>query len=52
VGLGEAAREQLAGQLKLAHQLLLALAQAGSLGAVGVDLPLEVPLYADKEKSK
>ena len=52
VGLGQASGQQLVGELILPHDLMFALAPAGSLGAFGADLPLKASLHTDKEEYK
>jgi len=52
VGLSQSSGQQLIGELILAHDLMLALAPAGSFGAFGVDLHLKVSIHTDKEECK
>jgi len=52
VGLGQASGQQFIGELILPHELMLALAPAGSFGAFGVDLHLKESIHTDKEECK
>jgi hypothetical protein len=52
VGLGQASGQQLIGELILPHDLMLALAPAGSLGAFGVNLHLNASIHTDQENYK
>jgi len=52
VGLGQAPGQQLIGELILPHELMFALAPAGSFGAFGVDLHLKASIHTDNEECK
>lgn len=52
VGLGEAAGEQVVGQLKLARDAMPALAEEGSLGTFGIDPHLQATKLAEQPQSK